>query len=132
MHRWGPLPAKRFHHPFDSGFVNPGPRIACSPLTFAHAFAGRQLVNEVVDLLIWEPSRNRHGANHTVSGASLIASSDSPAVIELKLHFSSPISYIPTPDVPTESIRTRKVRHITSVKAILVRHNLKRSHDDAI
>jgi hypothetical protein len=39
----------------------------------------------VVDFLIRKASRNRHGTNYAVSCASPIASSDSPAVIELKL-----------------------------------------------
>jgi hypothetical protein len=41
LHRRRPLPAKRFHDPLDCGFVNSGPRIACTPLAFAHSFASR-------------------------------------------------------------------------------------------
>jgi len=98
LHRRRPHPTERLHDSFNRRFIDACSSVALSTFPFAGALVHRRTVDQVIDLLIRPPRRNRHRPNDTIARLAPVSSSPAPPVIELKMSahicFGSPLAMI--------------------------------------
>jgi len=98
LHRRRPHPTQRLHDPFNRGFIDARSSIALSPFPFAGALMHGRAVDQVIDLLIRPPGRNRYCPNNTIARLAPVTSSPAPPIIKLKMSahisFRSPLAMI--------------------------------------
>jgi hypothetical protein len=98
LHRRRPHPTERLHDSFNRRFIDACSSVALSTFPFARALVHRRTVDQVIDLLIRPPSRNRYRPNNAIARLAPVSSSPAPPIIELKtsahISFGSPLAMI--------------------------------------
>lgn len=98
LHRRRPHPTQRLHDSFNRRFIDACSSVALSTFPFAGALVHRRSIDEVIDLLIRPPGRNRYRPNDTIARLAPVSSSPAPPIIKLKMSahisFGSPLAMI--------------------------------------
>lgn len=98
LHRRRPHPTERLHDSFNRRFIDARSSVALSTFPFARALMHRRTIDQVIDLLIRPPGRNRYRPNNTIARLAPVPSSPAPPIIKLKMSahisFGSPLAMI--------------------------------------
>ena len=110
LHRRRPHPTQGLHDTFNRRFIDARSSVALSTFPFAGALVHRRTIDQVIDLLIPLPGRNRYRPNNAIARLAPVSSSPAPPIIKLKMSahicFASPLAIISI-SLPASRIKRR-------------------------